>query len=85
MKMQDGNGTAAGFDGRIGLGSRVRVSDPDGSEDLSIVGPDEADARAGLISMQSPVGRALLGRSAGEEVKVRTPEGVRGLTVVSVE
>jgi transcription elongation factor GreB len=39
------------------------------------VGPDEFDVDAGLISVDSPVGRALLGRRAGDEVVVRRPKG----------
>ena len=69
----------------VGVGSRVRLRREDSEEEYRVVAPEDAAPASGLISMQSPVGRALLGRAAGEEVRVRTPEGVRGLTVVSVE
>ncbi|HET7027085.1 MAG TPA: transcription elongation factor GreA [Candidatus Limnocylindrales bacterium] len=60
---------------RIGLGSRVTVEI--GGEELvfTIVGPTESDPTAGRISDASPVGRALVGASAGDEVSVRTPRG----------
>ncbi len=49
-----------------------------------LVGADEADARRGLVSIHSPVGRALVGRRAGDEVEVEHPGGTRTLTVVEV-
>jgi transcription elongation factor GreB len=49
-----------------------------------LVGPDEADARRGLLSAQAPLGRALLGCSAGDEVELDRPSGPRRLTVVAV-
>ena len=49
-----------------------------------LVGPDEADARGGLLSVQAPLARALLGRAAGEEVELERPGGVQVLRVVEV-
>jgi transcription elongation factor GreB len=49
-----------------------------------LVGPDEADARHGLLSALAPLGRALLGRRAGDEVELERPDGTRRLTVVTV-
>jgi transcription elongation factor GreA len=69
----------------VRVGSRVRVKTYDVEEEYRVVAPEDAAPWAGLISMQSPVGRALLGCAVGARVSVRTPEGVRGLTVVSVE
>ncbi len=63
---------------RVHMGSTVVVKNL-GSEALTrytIVGPTEASAADGKISSASPVGRALLGRSAGEEVAVSAPAGV---------
>lgn len=65
--------------------STFRVKDADGEEEeYTVVESAEADATHGLISVESPVGRALLGRRRGDAVEVRTPGGVRRLTVVGV-
>ena len=57
------------------LGSTVVVESLDGSETFSIVGSAEARPSDGKISNESPVGRALLGRKAGEKITVRLPNG----------
>lgn len=49
-----------------------------------IVGPDETDTKGGRISVESPVGRSLLGRRLGETVTVRRPKGDVELTVVKI-
>jgi transcription elongation factor GreA len=67
----------------VGLGDRVRVRDVDGDHEHTVVDRG-ADVARGLISADSPVGRALLGRRCGEEVTVQTPGGVRRLTIVHV-
>ncbi|HEX2763670.1 MAG TPA: transcription elongation factor GreA [Allosphingosinicella sp.] len=50
-----------------------------------IVGQTEADARVGRISYNSPLGRALIGRSVGDEVEVTTPSGDRYYSIEKVE
>jgi transcription elongation GreA/GreB family factor len=80
-----GDRWAMSTDGTIRVGSRVRVRDQDGDEDLSIVTPDEVDVRSGRISMECPLSKALLGHTAGEEVRVRAPGGVRAVTIMSVD
>jgi transcription elongation factor GreB len=64
-------------DGRVVFGAWVRIVETEAGEELEyrIVGPDEFDVEAGHISMDSPVGRALLGRRAGDEVTVERPKG----------
>ena len=49
-----------------------------------IVGDDEADIRLGLVSINSPIARALIGRAAGDEVEVAAPGGARGFEVLAV-
>jgi transcription elongation factor GreA len=71
-------------DGIVQVGSKVKVKDEFGEEEYTIVGPAEVDVSAGRISMESPVGRALLGHKVGEEVKVQTPGGNRKLTIKKV-
>ena len=69
----------------VDLGSRVKVKDSDGiEEEYVIVGSVEADPRHGLISNESPVGSALMGKRAGEQVSVSAPGGSFDLVVVQV-
>lgn len=69
----------------VGLGSRVKVRDDEGEEDnYRIVGSMEADAKHGMISNESPVGRALLGKKPGESATVVAPGGSFVLTVVTI-
>ena len=49
-----------------------------------IVGPAEADPREGRISHESPIGRALLGKKANDEVKVNVPKGIITLKIMKV-
>ena len=62
---------------RIGLGSAVSVRIDGEDEVLTIVGSSESDPATGRISSASPVGRALLGREAGDDVVVSTPAGAQ--------
>ena len=70
--------------GTVQLGSHVKVKDEYGEENFTIVGPVEADPKKGLISLESPVGKALLGKTAGDKVKVSTPGGTSTLHVIFV-
>ncbi len=62
-------------EGRARLGSTIVVDGPHGEETFGLVGSAEANAAAGRISASSPIGAALLDRSAGEEVEVASPSG----------
>ncbi len=63
-------------DTRVYFGAWIRVEDEAGrQETYRIVGPDEIDLGSGLISVESPMARALLGKSAGDEVAVHRPAG----------
>jgi transcription elongation factor GreB len=67
------------------FGAWVRVDDGDGEERVyRLVGPDEADAPRGLISVEAPLGRALLGRAEGDVVRFERPAGVLEVTIVDV-
>jgi transcription elongation factor GreA len=69
----------------VRLGSKVTVTDASGDEEIyTIVGSAEADPRRGLISNESPVGRALLGKRIGDRVDVVAPGGSFDLTVVKL-
>ena len=73
------------------VGAVVRVEDEDGEEVSYLLSPsgggrsvDVDGATIKVVTPQSPLGRALLGRTAGDDVEVRTPRGVRECTVVAV-
>ena len=51
---------------------------------LGIVGDDEADLKAGMISVNSPIARALIGKYAGDMAEVQAPGGVREYEIVDV-
>jgi transcription elongation factor GreB len=70
---------------RIYFGAFVTVEE-EGSESVEyrLVGPDESDPAQGLLSIESPLGRALLGKSAGDEVSVRRPRGEALIAIVAI-
>jgi transcription elongation factor GreB len=71
--------------GTVAFGTWVTVEDEEGGRSTwRIVGPDEADARRGLVSVDAPVARSLLGHGEGETVEVERPRGPVDLTIVSV-
>ncbi|HET6413724.1 MAG TPA: transcription elongation factor GreB [Anaeromyxobacter sp.] len=71
--------------GRAFFGAFVTVEDGGGEErTYRLVGPDEFDVARGLISVEAPLGRALLGRRAGDAVWVERPAGSLELVVVRV-
>lgn len=72
-------------DGKVGFGAWVVVEDEDGKRSsYRIVGPDEFDPDSGLISMESPMGKALLGKEEGDDVEVRRPKGDATFFVQSI-
>jgi len=76
---------AAHHSGRVQLGSTVGVISGEGDKhEYTIVGPAEARPTEGLISNESPVGRALLGKRVGDEVQISVPKGVLRLTVTAI-
>jgi transcription elongation factor GreA len=72
---------------KVIFGATVLVRDLSTEEQtvFRIVGTEEADARKGLISHSSPLGRSLVGRSEGDEVRVDTPGGKREFEILSVK
>lgn len=71
--------------GTVAMGSRVRIRDDDGEAEFTIVAREDADIAEERISAESPLGRALLGRRTGDEVRFRAPGGVLAVTVVGVQ
>jgi transcription elongation factor GreA len=76
--------TGGSAGGQVALGSKVTVKHNGSSSSYTIVGPAEADPANGLISNESPIGQALLGKGKGEEAVVETPKGNAQYTIVSV-
>ncbi|MBV8685134.1 MAG: transcription elongation factor GreA [Alphaproteobacteria bacterium] len=71
---------------RVVFGATVQLLDEnDNPVTYQIVGQTEADAKVGRISYNSPLGRALIGRSVGDEVEVSTPSGDRYYAIEKVE
>jgi transcription elongation factor GreB len=71
---------------RVFFGAWVAVEADDGAESrYRIVGPDEFDRAPGYISMDSPLGRALLGKRLDDEITAELPGGVRTFVIVSID
>ncbi len=72
--------------GRVVFGATVELLNVETEEELryQIVGEDEADIKEGLISITSPLARALIGKIEGDVVSVQTPSGRREYEVVQV-
>jgi len=71
--------------GKVFFGAWIRLETEEGDEVIyRVVGPDETDASNGFISIDSPMGKALLGRNEGDEVHVRRPAGEAVFTVLEV-
>jgi len=71
--------------GVVGVGSVVEVKDEFGKQLFTIVGPAEVDVAQGRISMESPVGKALLGHKVGDNVEVQSPSGMRTVKITKVQ
>jgi len=71
---------------KIGFGSSVTLENLGNGEEViyQIVGPDESDVPSGKISIASPLGKALIGKEADEEVTVQTPGGVKKYTILKI-
>ncbi len=71
---------------KVVFGATVSLIDEDEKKiRYQLVGQQEADARVGRISYNSPLGRALIGRQVGEEVEVSTPSGDRYFEIEAIE
>ncbi len=78
--------TTVNAGGKVVFGATVHLVASDGSEvKYQIVGEDEADIKNGLLSIGSPIARALIGKKEGDEVEVATPSGRRAYEIAAVE
>jgi len=71
---------------KVVFGSTVSLSDEDSGEEsrYQIVGEDEADIKERKISFSSPIARALIGKSVGDVVDVKTPGGLKSYEIIAV-
>jgi transcription elongation factor GreA len=78
--------TALPKTGKVLFSTTVDLVDANTGEELryQIVGEDEADLKKGLISINSPLARALIGKAEGDIAQVQTPRGIRELEVITV-
>ena len=77
---------AQGSAERVTFGSTVELEDLDTGEEVRyrLVGPYEADLNQGTISVMSPIGKALIGKEPGDDVKVQTPGGIKKLEILDI-
>jgi transcription elongation factor GreA len=72
--------------GVIDMGSTVRFSeDGQDEETYRIVGPAEADPKAGRVSYESALGKAMIGHRVGDEVEIKTPNATYSVRIVAIE
>ena len=72
---------------RVVFGATVHVADAESGDEAKyrIVGEDEADIKSGLMSVSSPIARALIGKEEGDCVDVATPGGTKTYEIIEVE
>ncbi len=72
--------------GRVVFGATVELCDEDTGDEVTyqIVGDDEADLKQGMISVSSPIARALIGKEEGDLIRVAAPAGTRSYSLVKV-
>jgi transcription elongation factor GreA len=73
--------------GKVIFGRQVMLEDLETGEVITyrLVGPYEAEVQAGTISVTSPLGKALIGKEEGEEIRVQTPKGIRNLEILEIQ
>lgn len=79
--------TALNPGGKIVFGATVDLVDEESGEEITyqIVGDDEADIKAGMISVNSPIARALIGREEEDVAVVQAPKGERSYEIIAVK
>jgi transcription elongation factor GreA len=69
---------------RAGFGSKLTIREHGTTSTLELVMPEDSDPEKGLISVASPIGRALVGKEEGDEVTAPTPAGVRRFEILKL-
>jgi transcription elongation factor GreA len=72
--------------GRVVFGATVELEEAESGAKVTyqIVGDDEADLKLGLVSISSPIARAMIGKEAGDTAEVRAPGGVKSYEIMAV-
>ena len=72
--------------GKIVFGATVQLADEDSGEEVTyqIVGDLEADIKQRLISVSSPIARAMIGKCEGDSIEFQAPNGIKNYEIVSV-
>ena len=70
----------------VKFGAKVTLADEDTDEEITyqLVGEHEADIKGGLLSVSSPLGRALISKTVGDSVEVNTPKGAKSYELIKV-
>jgi len=78
--------TTVNANGKVVFGATVDVADEETGDELTyqIVGEDEASIKNNMISVGSPIARALIGKEEGDVAEVKTPGGLRSLEIVEI-
>ena len=78
--------TTLNANGKVVFGATVDLADENSGDEITykIVGEDEANIKENMISISSPIARALIGKEEGDVAEVKTPGGVRSLEIVEV-
>jgi transcription elongation factor GreA len=79
--------TQLGTTGKVVFGATVVLVDEETGDEITyqIVGEDEADIKEGLVSITSPIARALIGKEEGDVAEVQAPGGVKSYEIVEVK
>lgn len=79
--------TTVNANGKVVFGATVDVADEETGDEMryQIVGEDEADIKNNMISVGSPIARALIGKEEGDVAEVQTPGGIRALEIVEIK
>ncbi len=83
--LQSGEVVEKNTSGKIGFGSKVTIQSSKATLSFILVDKFESDPQKHMLSFQSPIGKAVLGKKEGDRIKVTTPNGVVEYNIVKVE